>query len=209
MFISTIRREFLQDTDNVMPPWATVAIALIIFGESGKSFRLGPLVTFVFDSPAIFMIIVGVICHRFGCLGSSPSSRNTPMTNATSPSNRHVSYTPPPSRRVSQTQAAQPSPQRPMRRKERPMSQAVGLTSSETVNRAMLHPPPPAYTPSAARSSYAPIAPVIEKGYSSVSGSRGEYNCDALIPQVPDMLPLRSVSRNTSKSSTQFPIMNI
>ncbi|KAJ8691291.1 hypothetical protein PTI98_010877 [Pleurotus ostreatus] len=158
----------LQDANNVMPPWATVAIALIIF--------------------AIFMIIVGVICHRFGCLGSSPSSRNTPMTNATSPSNRHVSYTPPPSRRVSQTQAAQLSPQRPMHRKERPMSQVVGLTSSETVNRAMLHPPPPAYTPSAARSSYAPIAPVIEKGYSSISGSR--------------------VSRNTSKSSTQFPIMN-
>ncbi|KAL4263285.1 hypothetical protein AB1N83_004314 [Pleurotus pulmonarius] len=168
MFIPPLRREVLQDADNVMPPWATVAIALIIF--------------------AIFMILVGVICHRFGCLGSSPSPQTAPMTSATPPSTRHVSYTPPPSRRVSETQAIQPGPQRHMRRKERPVSQVVGLTSSETVNRAMLHPPPPAYTPSAPRSVYAPIAPVIEKGYSSMSGSR--------------------VSRNTSKSSTQFPIMN-
>ncbi len=39
MFISTLRRDVLQDADNVIPPWATVAIALIIFGESGNSFR--------------------------------------------------------------------------------------------------------------------------------------------------------------------------
>ncbi|KAL0960589.1 hypothetical protein HGRIS_005623 [Hohenbuehelia grisea] len=55
MYLSTFPRDIgpaTNDDDTIIPPWAMVAIGVIIY--------------------AVIMLGVGIICHHYGCLGSRP-----------------------------------------------------------------------------------------------------------------------------------------